>query len=162
VTPPGFGKTAVVADWARNAPCAGTCLDRTQTDLRRARTGGWAAGLRSPRCAWALIPAAVEISGRDDAIAVDGLVLATVIGGVAAFAPADLVVATWVQASSSTCDEDGSALLPLTTMITIGCGDVHAQGQPARGLVVLHMLFDVIVLATALSNALRAATRVRR
>lgn len=47
----------------------------------------------------------------------------------------------------------------VTTMVTVGFGDVHAQGQLARGLVTAHMVFDV-VFVSAFVSVLTA--RVRR
>jgi len=47
----------------------------------------------------------------------------------------------------------------VTTMGTVGFGDVHAQGQLARGLVTAHMVFDV-VFVSAFVSVLTA--RVRR
>jgi voltage-gated potassium channel len=37
----------------------------------------------------------------------------------------------------------------ISTMLTVGFGDVHATGQLARGLVVVQMIVDVIFVATA-------------
>ena len=50
----------------------------------------------------------------------------------------------------------------MTTMLTIGYGDVHAEGQAARALAIVLMVFDVAVLATAaatVSSRLRARVR---
>ena len=47
----------------------------------------------------------------------------------------------------------------VTTMVTVGFGDVHARGQLARGLVTAHMIFDV-VFVSAFVSVLTA--RVRR
>jgi hypothetical protein len=52
-----------------------------------------------------------------------------------------------------------SLYFTMTTMLTVGFGDIHAAGQAARGLVVAQMIFNVVVIATAvttLSNRLRA------
>ena len=44
----------------------------------------------------------------------------------------------------------------------IGFGDVHAQGQLARGILCVQMVFDVAVLATAASVLARQiGARVR-
>jgi voltage-gated potassium channel len=37
----------------------------------------------------------------------------------------------------------------MTTVLTIGYGDVHAHGQLARAVVLVQMVFDVVVLAAA-------------
>jgi voltage-gated potassium channel len=76
----------------------------------------------------------------------DELVLAAVVG-VAVFALADLVVATTVPGQFVDLRTKTDALyFALTTLITIGCGDIHAQGQLARVLLIGQMLFNAIVL----------------
>lgn len=47
-----------------------------------------------------------------------------------------------------------------STVLTIGYGDVHAQGQLARGVVLVQMVFDVIVVAAA-ATTLNARLRRR-
>ncbi len=37
----------------------------------------------------------------------------------------------------------------VTTLLTVGFGDIHAVGQVARGLVLVQMVFNVVILATA-------------
>ncbi len=37
----------------------------------------------------------------------------------------------------------------MTTLLTIGYGDIHAAGQAARALVLVQMVFNVAILATA-------------
>jgi voltage-gated potassium channel len=37
----------------------------------------------------------------------------------------------------------------VSTMLTVGYGDIHATGQVARGLVLVQMVFDVAFVATA-------------
>ncbi|HRD59993.1 MAG TPA: potassium channel family protein [Nocardioides sp.] len=39
-----------------------------------------------------------------------------------------------------------------TTMLTIGYGDIHAEGQLARGMVLVQMLFDVVFVAIAVGT----------
>lgn len=55
----------------------------------------------------------------------------------------------------------------MTTLTTVGYGDIHAVGQSARILVLLQMTFDVVFVAAAaslLSSRVKAAaeTRARR
>ncbi|QDP94857.1 two pore domain potassium channel family protein [Microlunatus elymi] len=53
----------------------------------------------------------------------------------------------------------------LTTLLTIGYGDIHAAGQEARVLVIVQMVFNVVVLATAaslLTSRLRTRAEERR
>jgi voltage-gated potassium channel len=46
----------------------------------------------------------------------------------------------------------------MSTLLTIGYGDVHAAGQAARVLVLIQMIFNVVIVATAASTI---TTRVR-
>lgn len=52
----------------------------------------------------------------------------------------------------------------MSTLLTVGYGDVHATGQAARALVLLQMVFNVVVIATAvttLSNQVRSRAVAR-
>lgn len=49
----------------------------------------------------------------------------------------------------------------LSTLATVGFGDVHAQGQTARALLCAQMVFNVAVLATAGSVLLKRIERHR-
>jgi hypothetical protein len=40
----------------------------------------------------------------------------------------------------------------LSTMTTVGYGDIHAEGQVARGLVCLLLVFNVVVVASLVRN----------
>jgi voltage-gated potassium channel len=103
-----------------------------------------------------------EVRGGQDAARVDQLVLAVVVG-VAVFALADLVVATVAPEQFVDLRTKTDALyFALTTLITIGYGDVHAQGQVARALLIVQMLFNVVVLAAAVRHALQTAIHRRR
>jgi voltage-gated potassium channel len=111
---------------------------------------------------WVSRRVAREVRGPEDAMRTDELVLAAVVG-VAVFAFADLVVATTVPGQFIDLRTKTDALyFALTTLITIGYGDIHAQGQLARGLLIGQMLFNAIVLATAFRTAVHAAARGRR
>jgi voltage-gated potassium channel len=46
-----------------------------------------------------------------------------------------------------------------STMLTVGYGDIHAEGQLARVLVLIQMIFDVVFIASAASML---TSRVRR
>jgi voltage-gated potassium channel len=46
----------------------------------------------------------------------------------------------------------------MTTLLTIGFGDIHAAGQVARVLVLVQMVFNVVIIATAASTI---TTRIR-
>jgi voltage-gated potassium channel len=52
----------------------------------------------------------------------------------------------------------------MTTMTTVGYGDIYAAGQVARGLVLVQMAFNLVLVAAAaalLSERLRSAARAR-
>ena len=61
-----------------------------------------------------------------------------------------------------------SLYFTMTTLLTIGFGDIHAEGQLARGLVVVQMCFNVVIIttgATTIGHQLRsraAATAKRQ
>lgn len=53
----------------------------------------------------------------------------------------------------------------MTTLLTIGFGDIAAEGQLARGLVLTQMLFTILVLSASvrlLSSLIRSATEQAR
>lgn len=53
----------------------------------------------------------------------------------------------------------------VATMLTVGYGDIHAQGQMARALVLAQMVFNVVFVAAAaamLSSRVRRAADARR
>ena len=102
-----------------------------------------------------------EVRGPKGGVQVEDLVLAIVIG-VAVFALADLILATIAPGQFVGLQTKTDALyFALTTLTTIGFGDVSAEGQLARGLVIVQMLFNVIVLTAAARTAIRAVTRER-
>ncbi|MFC6340585.1 potassium channel family protein [Nocardioides hankookensis] len=45
-----------------------------------------------------------------------------------------------------------SLYFTMTTLLTVGYGDINASGQVARVLVLLQMVFNVVVIATAAST----------
>ncbi len=52
-----------------------------------------------------------------------------------------------------------SLYFTMTTLLTVGYGDIHAEGQTARVLVMVQMVFNVAILATAsttLTHQIRA------
>lgn len=92
--------------------------------------------------------------------------LLIVVGGIAFFALADLVVARVAPGEFIGLDTKTDALyFALATLTTVGFGDVHAEGQLARGLLVVQMAFNLVVLASAahlLVGELGERTRARR
>jgi hypothetical protein len=75
---------------------------------------------------------------------------AHVVVGVTAFAAVDLVVARPYPNQFVGLETKTDALnFALTTLTTVGFGDIHAQGELARLLVIAQLLFNVVVLTTA-------------
>lgn len=89
---------------------------------------------------------------------VDGLLLALVIAVLAfalAFFRLEIAYPGQIPGIETRVD---SLYFTMTTLLTIGYGDIHAQGQTARVLVLIAMVFNVAVIATAvttLSNRVR-------
>jgi len=48
-----------------------------------------------------------------------------------------------------------------TTTATVGFGDVHAEGQVARGVVTVHMIFNIIFIAAVVNLAKERMTERR-
>jgi voltage-gated potassium channel len=83
---------------------------------------------------------------------VDGLVLALMVS-VLGFALGFYVMAERTPAQLPGLDTRVDALyFTMTTLLTIGYGDIHAAGQAARVLVLVQMVFNVVIIATAVST----------
>lgn len=90
-----------------------------------------------------------------------GLAVALV-AGLMAFALADYVIVVSDPTQFSGLHTRIDALyFALATLTTIGYGDVHAQGQLARAVVIVQMVFSVGIIATGVSLLLRGATGQR-
>jgi voltage-gated potassium channel len=109
-----------------------------------------------------LVLAQVLRHARSSDARLRGLVVALA-AGVLGFAYADLAVATWGDGQFVGLSTKIDAFyFSLTTLSTVGYGDVHAAGQVARALVAAQIVFDLAVLATAASLlAHRLADRLR-
>lgn len=83
--------------------------------------------------------------------------------GIALFALADHGMALARPGEFAGLETRTDALyFALTTLATVGYGDIHAQGQWARGLLICQMVFNVAVIAGAvrlLAGRLRARAR---
>jgi voltage-gated potassium channel len=90
--------------------------------------------------------------------------LNALIGGVAFFALADYITALSGPAQFADLKTKTDALyFALATLTTVGYGDVHASGQIARGIVVVQLVFNVVVIATGASVLSRQfSDRVRK
>ncbi|WP_239091304.1 potassium channel family protein [Asanoa iriomotensis] len=99
---------------------------------------------------------------RSDQLPLDGLAVALVAGAVA-FALADYVLAITNASQFEGLETRTDALyFALSTLFTVGFGDIHAAGQGARILVIFQMVFNIVVLATGASLLVNQATsRVR-
>lgn len=110
---------------------------------------------------WVIREVRREMHATAIEVRVDNLLI-TVVVGVTAFAAADLVVARADPGQFVGLETKTDALyFALTTLTTVGFGDVHAEGQLARLLVIAQLLFNVVVL-TAAFRVLAAAARARR
>ncbi|WP_214324186.1 potassium channel family protein [Nonomuraea sediminis] len=132
--------------------------------------GPWAVGLRVlgvvvgiVLVAWGVWAATVrEAAGEaDQGIRLDLLIVVSVVG-VVVFALADYFVAHWGNGEFVGLITRTDALyFAVSTLVTVGFGDVHAEGQIGRGLVMIQMVFNVVVLAAAFS-LLRHVAGIRR
>jgi voltage-gated potassium channel len=95
-----------------------------------------------------------------------GGLIVSIVAGVLLFSLADYIVAFYAPDEFAGLRTRLDALyFALTTLITIGFGDIYARGQVARGLLCVQMLFNVVVLATTaslLAHEITARARGRR
>jgi voltage-gated potassium channel len=81
-----------------------------------------------------------------------GTLLAGLVGGLLFFALLDYIIAVHNTTEFVDLHTRIDALyFALATLFTVGFGDVHAEGQLARGVLCVQMVFNVAVLATAAS-----------
>lgn len=72
------------------------------------------------------------------------------VGGLVFFALADVALARAATGEFSGLETKTDGLyFALTTLATVGFGDVHADGQVARGLLIVQMVFNLVVLTRA-------------
>ncbi|SCF45508.1 Ion channel [Micromonospora matsumotoense] len=96
--------------------------------------------------------------GEDEVRSLSKLVVALV-AGLLAFAVADYVVAGSGPDQFSGLHTRLDALyFALTTLTTVGYGDVHPQGQLAKAIVCVQMVFSIGVIATGASIVVRQLT----
>jgi voltage-gated potassium channel len=89
--------------------------------------------------------------------------LTGIVGGVTFFALVDYITAISIQGEFVDLHTKTDGLyFALTTLTTVGFGDVHAQGQVARGLLVVQLAFNVVVITTAASVLARSIGARRR
>jgi len=92
--------------------------------------------------------------------------LTALVGGIAFFALADYVIAVSGPDQFADLGTKTDALyFALSTLTTVGYGDVHAAGQLARAVVTIQLVFNVVVVATGgsvLTRQFSARVRERR
>jgi len=107
----------------------------------------------------------LRLSLDDGERRIDGLVLAVALITVA-FATAFHALETRNPGQVVGLETKVDALyFTLSTMLTVGYGDLHAEGQVARVLVVVQMVFDVVLVAaaaTVLTSRVKRAAAARR
>ena len=112
----------------------------------------------------ALVLHQVQLQLQDPGRHIDGLVVALLVG-VTGFAYAFYVIELHHPEQFAGLETRIDALYyTMTTLLTIGYGDVNAVGQAARALVLVQMVFNVVVIATAattLSNQVRTRALAR-
>jgi len=96
---------------------------------------------------------------RSNELPLEGLAIALVAGAIA-FALADFVVAVSAPGQFDGLSTRTDALyFALSTLFTVGFGDINAAGQGARILLCFQMLFNIGVLATGASMLVNQVTR---
>ncbi|MFE3450858.1 potassium channel family protein [Nonomuraea sp. NPDC059194] len=126
------------------------------------RLGGFVLG--TALLVWGVVLAARQQEEEVDhgRLPLRGLLLLT-LTGVVLFALADFAVATSMDGQFVGLKTKTDALyFAVSTLATVGYGDVHASGQLARGLVLVQMAFNLVVLASAVSlMSVRFKAKVR-
>ncbi len=89
----------------------------------------------------------VQLQVQDPDRRIDGLVVALLVG-VTGFAYAFYVIELHHPAQFDGLETRIDALyFTMTTLLTVGYGDIHAEGQLARVAVSIQMLFDLVFIA---------------
>ena len=121
-----------------------------------------AAGLLAVALALVVRTVTREARAADDEIRLDHLALAA-LGGVVCFAVIDFAIARNDPAQFTDLTTKTDALyFTLSTLSTAGFGDVSAQGQLARQVVMVQLVFNVVVLANAARELSRGMARRSR
>ena len=110
--------------------------------------------------AWITQEVVRQSSRRTAEVNQDRLLLLVVVG-LMFFALIDLVIARTGSSEFVGLETKTDALyFALTTLATIGFGDVHAEGQVARLLLIAQIVFNIVVLTRA-AHVLLASRAVR-
>ncbi|MFA9431864.1 ion channel [Egicoccus sp. AB-alg2] len=111
-----------------------------------------AAALREQRAARATDPTVVQGARIESLVAI-------VLWAVAFFALAYARLAEVPGQFSGLATRLDAAYFTISTLVTVGFGDVHAAGQTARLVVTVQMVFNTVVIAAAVRVLLAAARR---
>jgi voltage-gated potassium channel len=134
------------------------------TEMHGAEWVRAAAGVLAIALLVVLVLRQVQLQVHDPERRIDGLLVAIVIG-VTTFALVFYAIAMHQPDQFSGMSTRIDALYyTMTTLLTVGYGDIYAKGQLARGLVLVAMVFNVVVIATAattLSNQIRTRALAR-
>ena len=110
--------------------------------------------------AWITQEVVRQSSQRTAEVNQDRLLLLVVVG-LMFFALIDLVIARTGSSEFVGLETKTDALyFALTTLATVGFGDVHAEGQVARLLLIAQIIFNIVVLTQA-AHVLLASRAVR-
>ncbi|MCF6506641.1 two pore domain potassium channel family protein [Blastococcus sp. MG754426] len=100
--------------------------------------------------AWLVVREVVREAGHVGAARRLDRLLVALVGGILVFALADFAVASGQDGQFVGLETRTDALyFALSTLTTVGYGDIHAAGQLARVLVSVQLVFNVLVLAAA-------------
>jgi hypothetical protein len=134
------------------------------------RSGGTAIAVQLGVTATALVALLIALRTQllrqlDSINAPLGGLVAGIFGGLLLFALLDYAVAVHAPSEFTGLATRVDALyFAIATLLTVGFGDVAAQGQTARGLLCVQMLFNIAVLATTgsvVTRRLAARARAR-
>lgn len=133
-------------------------VDRTQMLVRAGLTA-----LCGLVIAWLIISQARRSVRQAGEGSLAGL-LTAILAGVVFFALADYITAISASGQFVGLTTKTDALyFALATLTTVGYGDVHAEGQIARGVVSVQLVFNVVIVATGASVLSRElSSRLRR
>jgi voltage-gated potassium channel len=129
-------------------------IDQRDNDVVvRALLAALMIGLLTAAIVWQVV---IQVEDADHRI--DGLVL-TLVLAVLVFALAFYKLASEQPGQIPGLETRLDSLyFTMTTLLTIGFGDIYAAGQLARGMVIVQMIFNVVVLtmgATTLTSRIR-------
>jgi voltage-gated potassium channel len=113
---------------------------------------------------WQIVRQISHQINEPDSASLVGLLLA-IVGGATFFALVDFITARSGHGQFTGIETKTDALyFALTTLTTVGYGDIHATGQAGRVVVMVQLVFNVAIIATSaslLTRQLGARVRAR-